>query len=135
MNLRIDRVPPLALDYLVALCEGKVDQDPYGYPKVVDGVLRLRYCDTLLQHSYSPTSNWALTGPIIDRELIQITPICQDNPKYGWVGAYKSRGEFGDEDLYSVHRQRGRTALIAACRSFVCYRKGEHVDIPEEFLP
>lgn len=135
MNLRIDRVPPLALDYLVALCEGKIGQGPYGCPKVIDGFLHLHYCDATLQGSYSPTSDWAITGPILDRELIQVTPICQDNPKYGWVGAYKSRGEFGDEEVYSIHRQRGRTALIAACRSFVCSRKGEHVDIPEEFLP
>lgn len=135
MNLRLDTVPPLALDYLVALCEGKVNQGPYGYPKVVDGFLHLHYCDAVLQHNYSPTSDWAVTGPIIDRELIQITPICQDNPKYGWIGAYKSREEFGDEDLYSIHRQRGRTALIAACRAFIMSRQGERVDIPEEFLP
>ena len=135
MKLRLDTVPPLGVDWLVAFCEGKVEQGVYGTPVVLDGELHLNYCDAILQHKFSPTRDWSIIGPIIDRELIQVTPICQDNPKYGWVGAYKSRGEFGDEDMYSTHRQRGRTASIAACRAYVCSKLGSHVDVPEEFLP
>lgn len=83
--------------------------------------------------AWQPTLNWAQGGPIIEREKIQLTPLNQDNPKYGWAAAYKDRGEWGD-DLFSVYRQRGITPLIAAMRCYVASKLGDEVGVPEELL-
>lgn len=77
--------------------------------------------------------NWAHAGPLIERELIQLTPLCQDNPRFGWAAAYKDRGEYGD-DLYSMHRQRGKSPLFAAMRCFVTSKLGEVVEIPDSLV-
>ena len=81
---------------------------------------------------YAPSTDWSQGGPIIEREMIQLTPKCMVNPLHGWVAAYRSFDE--DDDVYALHRMRGKTALIAAMRCYVASKLGDTVEIPEELL-
>ena len=89
-----------ALDWAVATCEGyQLDLVPEG--------------------SYTPSTDWAQGGPIIEREEI-------DTMKVG-VNQWRGRIEGGNP----VSRY-GHTPLIAAMRCYVASKLGEDVSIPEE---
>lgn len=78
------------------------------------------------------STDWAQGGPIIDREMIQITPHCMVNPLHGWAAAFRSFDE--DDDVYALHRKRGKTPLIAAMRCYVASKLGDEVDVPDDLL-
>ena len=110
-TIKVSELTGVALDWVVAKCEGVVYDNPAWT-------------------SYS--SDWAQGGPIIEREMIQLTPKCMVNPLHGWVAEYRSFDE--DNDVYALHRMRGKTALIAAMRCYVASKLGDSVEIPEELL-
>lgn len=90
------------LDWVVAKCDGyRLDLAPEG--------------------SYTPSTDWAQGGLIIERERINTyaTPI-------GWDATR-------DLDMLDFSRTyRGLTPLIAAMRCYVASKLGETVEIPEE---
>ncbi len=69
---------------------------------------------------YSPSTNWAQGGPIIERENITLaspTPIASE-----WCAM-----------LWGVKaKQSGTTPLIAAMRCYVASKLGDEVEIPKE---
>ena len=81
---------------------------------------------------FLPSSDWAQGGPIIEREKIQLTPHCMVNPLHGWSAAFRSFDE--DDDVYALHRMRGKTPLLAAMRCYVASKLGDTVEVPEELL-
>jgi hypothetical protein len=70
---------------------------------------------------FMPDLDWNVAGPIIERELIEIYPLCDVE----W-GARKVDSE-GD-----LMRFYGDTPLIAAMRAYVSLELGDDVEIPEE---
>lgn len=126
VSMRAKELFGTALDWAVAKAEGYID-DPESW--LYGASLKEVEAST-----FRPRENWSVGGPLIEREKIQLTPLNQDNPKYGWAAAYKDRGEWGD-DLYSVHRQRGITPLVAAMRCFVAAKLGDTVQVPQGLLP
>lgn len=108
-----------ALDWVVAKCEGKQ-------------VNLLRIEGQATMRRFKPSTNWAQGGPIIEREMIQLTPHCMVNPLHGWAAAYRSFDE--DDSVYALHRMRGKTPLLAAMRCYVASKLGDKVDVPEELL-
>ena len=118
MKIKTEALTDAALDWAVAQCEGRKGE--YWMNDSVWG-------------NYSPPTNWALGGQIIEREKIQLTPLNQDNPKHGWAAAYLGRGQYGDE-FYDLHRQRGLTPLVAAMRCYVTSKLGDEVEIPDTLL-
>jgi hypothetical protein len=70
---------------------------------------------------YSPSTDWAVGGPIIEREVIGITPLSVGAPSNqrpaGWLG-----------DAMGV-TCIGSTALIAAMRAYVASRLGDEVEL------
>ena len=107
-----------ALDWAVAKCEGL---DYLANPEY-DGI----------GNRYEPTSystDWTQGGPIIEREMIQLTVQCRVNPLHGWAAAFRSFDE--DDDVYALHRMRGKTPLVAAMRCYVSSKLGDEVEIPE----
>ncbi len=69
---------------------------------------------------YSPSTDWAQGGPIIEREKIEL--------EWG--------GNGGNEDWWAcIHADKdhsGETPLIAAMRCYVASKLGDEVEIPEE---
>jgi hypothetical protein len=122
-----------ALDWAVAKCEGGTN---FWSDGIATHWIKLRGEDRALSggwaQAYLPSTDWAQGGPIIEREMIQITPHCMVNPLHGWAASYRSFDE--DDDVYALFRKRGKTPLIAAMRCYVASKLGDEVEIPEELL-
>lgn len=117
MKIKTSELTGAALNWAVAKCEGVpeyITSKPWRASELIE-----RY-----------SSDWAQGGPIIEREMIQLTPHCMVNPLHGWAAAFRSFDE--DDDVYALHRMRGKTPLIAAMRCYVASKLGDEVDVPEE---
>ena len=120
-----------ALDWAVAKCEGipltfagrkwptdganTVEYAPWAIHPVVNGAGP--YVGSLCHRGFSPSTDGAQGGPIIEREKIGVhyEPMKTEwTAMNGW--AY------------------GPTPLIAAMRCFVASKLGEEVDVPEELI-
>jgi hypothetical protein len=104
-----------ALDWAVAKCEGATDAWRSGAPFLWDGVP----CIRIYGHDvdYTPSTNWAQGGPIIERERIDV--LYEHDLR--WIAVPQK----GIESY-------GPTPLIAAMRCFVASKLGDEVEIPEE---
>ena len=106
-----------ALDWAVAKCEGQ--SFTYGDCEYeIDGrVFQRGGCS--IERRYS--TDWAQGGPIIEREIIEIT-----------------RGGAYAEHFWKATRNStinyGPTPLIAAMRAFVASKLGDEIEIPEELI-
>jgi len=107
-----------ALDWAVATCEGGTGFWHDGiatYWITLDGKDRaLRYG---WAQSYSPSTNWAQGGAIIEREKIDV--LYEHDLR--WVAVPQK----GIESY-------GPTPLIAAMRCYVASKLGDTVELPEE---
>lgn len=74
---------------------------------------------------YSPFTGWAMFGPIIEREIDQIS-------RYETYPDYRA-DRFATDDYEDCHAI-GPTMLIAAMRCYVASKLGDEVEIPEELL-
>jgi hypothetical protein len=109
----------LALNWAVAQCENReIGQEQY----MVNVPL------TEEQEEYSPSTNWAQGGPIIEEEGIEIRVHCTHNNVITSWAAEK------DWPMNKTVGHCGPTPLIAAMRCFVASKLGDEVEIPEEFL-
>lgn len=106
-----------ALDWAVAKCEGKGIE--FDYPSdpwlTRDGI-----ADQPL-HSYTPSTDWAQGGPIIEREELLLS--CN------WQRPYALK-VFVDEKR--VVQSNGPTPLIAAMRCYVASKLGDEIEVPNE---
>lgn len=77
---------------------------------------------------YSPTTNWAHGGPIIEREGISIndTTMRGEGGNFEWCA---TRIEFP-----AVSEEYGPTPLIAAMRCYVASKLGDEIDVPDELV-
>ena len=80
-----------------------------------------------LSDCYSPFTTWAMCGPIIDREGIQLNT-------YDNADLSKKRSAAIQTNKGNVIIKYGPTSLIAAMRCFVASKLGEEVEIPQEIL-
>ena len=101
-----------ALDWAVAEAEGFFKND---MASITDGKVDVFYFD-----EYSPSTNWALGGAIIEQEGISL-----DYDGLGtWVATIITNG--------SVFEELGTTPLIAAMRCYVASCLGDDVELPDE---
>ena len=106
MKVKTSELQDSALDWAVAKCElgeaiNEVD-DPHFY-----------------------STDWALAGPIIERERISIED-CQDGAGLYW--------EATRIEPPAVSEARGPTPLVAAMRCYVASQLGDEVELPEELI-
>jgi len=118
MKIKTSELTGPALDWAVAKCGGLEVYVPAFAEKPW-----LQYRDCYGQPHMCPkySTDWAFTGPIIEREFIQLADPCT-NAGYEW------RAWCGGWNLC------GPTALIAICRCYVASLLGDEVDVPEELL-
>lgn len=88
-----------ALDWAVAKCEGNAGD--FG----IDG--------------YSPSTDWAQGGPIVEREGISLERITE--------ALWESR-------ITGIWMEDGPTPLVAAMRCYVGAKLGTEVEVPDELL-
>jgi len=102
-----------ALDWAVAKCEDGVNIDASGLPWLPDESPN-EQGDAVWFH---PSTVWAQGGPIIEREIVNLT---DDGEKWLAEG----------HDVICT----GPTPLIAAMRCYVASKLGDEVERPEELI-
>lgn len=102
------------LDAAVAKAEGK----PFGlmsFDRDISQGITVQHPETGLEVFYSPSTEWAHGGPIIERERIELLRSGGE-----WCAqAGSSVGAVGD----------GETPLIAAMRAYVAHKLGDEVEL------
>ena len=78
---------------------------------------------------YSPFTGWAMFGPIIERERIDLFTE-KDTPE-AWFASI-ARHQNGERLTGWRLHQYGPTPLVAAMRVYVASKLGDEVEIPEE---
>jgi hypothetical protein len=112
-----------ALDWAVAKCEGYVEQGVYGTPEFRGSEVYLCYCGAVLNSCYSPTTDWAQGGPIIERERISIRQ---------WTNVPIVHAYMPHDD--APWASDGTSPLIAAMRAYVASKLGDEVEVPKELM-
>jgi hypothetical protein len=107
-----------ALDWAVAKCEDILH--PWGYIRVQDGrvmwITPGNHEEADAWHQYSPSTDWAQGGPIIEWERFEFR---QANT--GMQASYQGGATWF-----------GPTHLIAAMRCYVASKLGDDIDLPKE---
>ena len=107
-----------ALDWAVAECEELTEHSM--------GLWKLPILEACTSSQYSPSTNWAQGGPIIERERIDLIPLYDDNEFD--VDTWAACATDDDIVIY------GTTPLIAAMRCYVASKLGSTVEVPAELL-
>jgi len=112
-----------ALDWAVATCEGKgVEFDDLNDPWLtLDGIAYQPL------HSYTPSTDWAQGGPIVENWEIGLkrNAPCSYGRQWEASPSIRAKGagwKFG----------YGPTPLVAAMRCYVASKLGDEVEVPEE---
>lgn len=110
-----------ALDWAVAKAAGIVEEGEFDTKRSILFILG---------GYYTPSTNWAQAGPLIDQA--GITVVCWAKPGQ-WEADSTARLWLKVNGPPSI-RFKGATALIAAMRCYVQSKLGDEVDVPEELL-
>lgn len=115
MKVQVREATPSQLNWLVAKCKGVIKGDALDIGFILEG-------------GYTPSTDWAQAGPIIEREKISIEymPGAGDAGLDVWI-ATRIEGS-------SVSEEQGPTPLVAAMRCYVASKLGDEVDVPEELM-
>jgi len=120
MKIKTSELIGPALDWVVAKCRGfdGLDDDLW---LIRDGIADMPL------HAYTPSTDWAQGGPIIDViDGFQLKVWLESRPQTKCEAHIHSY----DGDYVAF----GPTILIAAMRCFVASRLGDEVDVPKESL-
>lgn len=126
MIVKTTELTGAALDWAVAKCEG------FALHKdcMLNGELRTgwhisgRHSDRnywIPLETYSPSTDWSQSGPIIDREWIELEK------------HWDVRVAFVRLDDISVYAY-GPTSPIASMRAYVAAKIGDEIEVPDELL-
>jgi hypothetical protein len=109
VKIKTSELTGAALDWAVAKCE-QSERQPIGHPA-----------------HFSPSTNWAQGGPIINRERLAMSHYSDE---LGWAcfQAHTVNGVFC-KDWF------GPTPIIAAMRCYVASKLGDTVDITDYLAP
>jgi hypothetical protein len=120
MKIKTSELTGTALDWAVALIEYP-DWKAQGYLECYPHDLCFDGGET-----YSPCTDWAQAGPIIEREGIELLKIQKLDGAFEWAAA----STYCCEPY--IH---GPTPLIAAMRCYVASKLDDEVEIPDEVTP
>ena len=119
--MKTNELTGTALNWAVAKCEGLLAIHG-GNLQIYRGQLKVH--PSSLGTVYTPSTDWAQGGPIIEREGITVIHIGED-----WEDTWQARKGDGH---WQGYLSGGQTPLIAAMRCYVASTLGVEVDIPEE---
>ena len=114
-----------ALDWAVAKCGGRALHYFVNDPLKKDPWLAKDGMADQPLHSYTPSTDWAQGGPIIEREWVSVEK--RDNELH-WSATLR----FANGNRT---RERGPTPLIAAMRCYVASKLGDEVELPSTLNP
>ena len=125
MKVKTAELTGPALDWGVAQVVYANLQRTYGEPVFNPKTKRIYQTQGLQQIgvNYSPSTNWAQGGPIIESNEIDLKSVEE--------GVWQASNIFDDMEWYHF---LGYSPLEAAMRCHVAHKLGEEVEIPEELL-
>jgi hypothetical protein len=82
--------------------------------------------------TYSPSTDWAFGGPIIEQMGISVWEACNEADPQEWM-AITSRSTWGEDGERDA--SYGPTPLVAAMRCYVASRLGDEIEVPSELHP
>jgi len=130
MKIKVSEATNIQLNYLVAVSMGGVG---FHYDTVATYWIKLDGKDRALSkgwaQSFTPTTDWAQGGPIIDSEKLCVGFNHQADPEYCPINDPTTN--CWARTTSGGYLKYGPTPLIAAMRCFVVSKLGEEVDIPE----
>ena len=131
----VSELSGLALDWAVAKCEGHLKGGFFAPCKLENGTLKNYAGEPDPYHDelpdYSPSSDWSLAGPIIEREKIDL--FTEKGTPESWCASV-ARYQNGKRLVgWRIHAY-GPTPLIAAMRCYVASKLDDTVEIPDELL-
>jgi hypothetical protein len=111
-----------ALDWAVATCEGvRLSGASLAFQVKTQGTVSTGNAP------YSPSPDWALGGPIIEREEIELLIVAGS-----WCAQFSRARLKHDGSAKAYHRHYGPTPLVAAMRCYVASKLGDEIEIPKE---
>lgn len=123
MKIKVSEAEGVVLDWLVAKCEGALS--PLGNV-MLKGNQRLIIAGGDIETPtviYSPSTDWAQGGPIIEREGITV-----GKTRHGfWEAHYRT---YDERECYMT----ASNPLMGAMCCFVISKLGEEVEVPEDLL-
>lgn len=135
MKIKTRDLSGVALDWAVATCEGfPIRHDPMNFGRAFaeggfwiwddSGPISKRDY-RLIGRQYCPSTNWAIGGPIIEREKLSV-----ELKQHGyWMASCQYN--YADEKEFLT---LGDTPLIAAMRCYVASKLGYEVEIPDALV-
>ena len=130
MRYKVDDLTGALLDYAVAATIGYGDIQYEKRTRAENRCLIWTQCgDGLKSRHYSPSTDWAQGGPIIERERITVeAPRWRAHRQDWWAYLQPRAGECTriNNDAF------GPCALLAAMRCYVKSRHGEYIDLDVE---
>ena len=128
MKIKTSELTGDALDWAVALIEYP-EWKEQGYLEVFP--YDLHFDDGEV---YSPSTDWAQGGPIIEREGIDLHRVTSSLWSASWWANNSGMANNPAQRFKHNVRTDGPTPLIAAMRCYVASKLGEEVEIPDELL-
>lgn len=117
MKVKTSELTGAALDWAVSKASNPPGKDGWGWFERDDAGYLF---DPLNECRYSPSTDWAQGGPIIELEGISVMRVYKDLP-LPWCA------ERGEENFTNAI-----TPLLAAMRCYVASKLGDDIDVPEE---
>ena len=126
MKVKTSELQGAALDWAVAKCENVENQG--------EGFIWFDQFDR--QVSYSPSTDWAQGGPIIDRQDIQWCRLNGQIEAWSGFDYIKWRMDWDSDERMpnGAGFGTGANPLIATMRCYVSSKLGEEVEVPDELL-
>jgi len=134
MKIKTRDLAGRALDWTVATCKGATEEWRGGGPFFWRGAPCVRVGGHDVD--YSPSTDWAAGGPIIEREDIDTgRNLAHSNVVRDEFIASLSRCKtHPTRDVRWYATMPGPNRLVAAMRCYVASKLGEEVDIPDALL-
>lgn len=132
MKIKVSNTTNIQLDWLVAKCLGWVtyptDSIEHGDWYHTNAAIAPQGHEHNRIHRkyFSPSTDWAQGGPIIEREEIAAKPSYRDGAILMWEADSNKLND--DEGM----EKYGPTPLIAAMRCLVASKLGDEVEVPDE---
>ena len=124
--MKTSELTGIALDWAVAKCEGGAG---LWYDGIATYWITLDGKDRALSkgwaQSYTPSTDWAQGGQIIEREWLTLTTWPNESDE-------DMRWEATQFDAVGAVSAFGPTPLIAAMRCYVSSKLGDEVEVPKE---
>jgi hypothetical protein len=121
MKMKTSELSGATLDWAVALIE---------FPEPdYENDDRLVYVHGDDEFHFTPSTDWAQGGPIIESEWISVSKPVNS---LTWVATMHYQNEDTDDVMWM--EETGTTPLIAAMRCYVGSKLGDEVEVPEELL-